>query len=502
MHPVLFIHSETHLKYIVLNSLKKDIIAYPLTSINNNIISNRIGIIWNNNFDHIPIGEEILKINKFKFKWFKKEFYDIFSKLDNLTIDLLSCDLNDNDLKNEIKILEMNLNKITINYSLNKNEMLIGNYNTENNNESIKHIYFTDYINNWFYDLNINNNAFILNDGIVITSKSNSIMNYNQSTTNIICVSSGIDFTAFVHENGTVYTYGNNCVGQLGLGSLKGSEHVQRVLNLFDIEIIRCGGQHSLALSKNGVVYGFGNNTSGQLMNDTLDIITKPKKIMKDAKMISCGYAHSAILLSNCDVHIFGNNSHKQSNKIITNAKSVSCGSHHTAILLNNNNIVTFGYGIYGQLGHGNTLTMETPTIIKKNNGIAVSCGEFHTAILLENSNVVMFGKIQNEIILKPKILLYNNIVDISCEYNDTNMLLSNGDVMNDKEMIKIKNVSSLKNGNVILTTHQFRKSKILTSLLEENTNSYVKMNGIMINKLKIKNNHMFGFKNKFIRVI
>ena len=67
MTSVLFLHPNLHLKHIVLNSLKRDIIAYSLNNIDIESDINRIGIMWDNIYNTIPFGNEILELNNYKF---------------------------------------------------------------------------------------------------------------------------------------------------------------------------------------------------------------------------------------------------------------------------------------------------------------------------------------------------------------------------------------------------------------------------------------------------
>src|SRR3990167_867795 len=66
----------------------------------------------------------------------------------NLTIDLITCNVNNPDIIGKIHSIESELN-IRIRYSVDKTGMLDGNWVLESDNVDIKDFYFTDLIDNW-----------------------------------------------------------------------------------------------------------------------------------------------------------------------------------------------------------------------------------------------------------------------------------------------------------------------------------------------------------------
>ena len=109
---------------------------------------------------------------------------------------------------------------------------------------------------------------------------------------NIVQVSCGPYFTAFITLDGELYTFGNNTHKQLGnfhnqpiyphkVDRMSGQKIIQ----------ISCGGSHMVALTDKGEVYSWGDNMCGQL--GLGDKITRflPSKInmAKEIKQVSCG---------------------------------------------------------------------------------------------------------------------------------------------------------------------------------------------------------------------
>jgi alpha-tubulin suppressor-like RCC1 family protein len=68
----------------------------------------------------------------------------------------------------------------------------------------------------------------------------------------------------------------------------------------------------------------------------------------------------------------------------------LSCGRRHVALRDQEGLAWTYGWGLYGQLGHGDSKDCETPTVVAVTKGrggrgrcIDVACGGWHTAFLL-----------------------------------------------------------------------------------------------------------------------
>lgn len=79
----------------------------------------------------------------------------------------------------------------------------------------------------------------------------------------IIKISSGINFTMALDDEGKVYVWGNNTYGQLGNGGLKNSDEPILVESLIKEKIvdISTGDNYSGVVTEKGDVYtwGFGN---------------------------------------------------------------------------------------------------------------------------------------------------------------------------------------------------------------------------------------------------
>ncbi|KAG9275615.1 hypothetical protein AMEX_G10150, partial [Astyanax mexicanus] len=85
-------------------------------------------------------------------------------------------------------------------------------------------------------------------------------------------ISAGGDHSFALSLSGTVFGWGRNNAGQLGLGNAESKLSPQPLRSLCGIPLaqISAGGDHSFALSMSGAVFGWGRNNSGQLgLGDT-----------------------------------------------------------------------------------------------------------------------------------------------------------------------------------------------------------------------------------------
>ena len=155
-----------------------------------------------------------------------------------------------------------------------------------------------------------------------------------------------------------------------------------------------CGLVHTITLSDDGTVYSFGRNEEGALGLGHNNDVSLPTPIpnLPKIKMISCGANFTVCVDDEGFIWSFGNNNHGQlgtGNKINTNVPqkledippvlSVSCGSHHTLMITNDDNLWSCGRNQYGQLCHGNQDGQLKPQQTSFSNISQISAGCYHS---------------------------------------------------------------------------------------------------------------------------
>ena len=175
-------------------------------------------------------------------------------------------------------------------------------------------------------------------------------------TNNKITISqaSGSYHSIFIDTNGYVYTCGGGNWGQLGHGNENSTSTPTLIqtyidsnganINYTDITIIQAYGgmQHSIFIDTNGYVYTCGYGGYGELGHGDQYQKKRPTLIQNyiDANGTSINYTNITIL-------------------------QASGSNFHSIFLDSNGNVYSCGYGQYTSLGHGDTATYLTPTLIQ-----------------------------------------------------------------------------------------------------------------------------------------
>jgi alpha-tubulin suppressor-like RCC1 family protein len=108
-------------------------------------------------------------------------------------------------------------------------------------------------------------------------------------------------------SDGTVWTWGANMFGQLGNGSTNAANiPVQAGLN--SIKGLGGRGYHTLAADSSGSIWGWGWNAAGELGNGTSNFTTVPVMVLglTNPAMVSAGYKFSIALMTNGTVYQWG----------------------------------------------------------------------------------------------------------------------------------------------------------------------------------------------------
>lgn len=177
--------------------------------------------------------------------------------------------------------------------------------------------------------------------------------------TMIVNAATGRNHTLCLTENGTVYAFGDNIQGQLGLGNSCATFVVTPTRIKYKgnpIVSVACGAEFSILLDCEGFVWSFGSPEYGQLGNNTdgkyfasankmgLDTVKTAFRIpvwiekTKDGQAVPC-----------LDVKI----------------TNVACGANHCVALDAKKRVFTWGFGGYGRLGHSEQKDEYRPRLVQ-----------------------------------------------------------------------------------------------------------------------------------------
>jgi alpha-tubulin suppressor-like RCC1 family protein len=138
----------------------------------------------------------------------------------------------------------------------------------------------------------------------------------------------------FLSADGQMQAWGDNGVGNLGLGHqayLNGCTTLTLPPDSFgrpcELVDFACGMEHSLALTKEGQLFSWGNNSYGQLGRSTTSssplLVSFPDPNTRVVQ-VACGAFYSAALTDDGSVYTWGSNSYRQLGDIVNSGNRSS----------------------------------------------------------------------------------------------------------------------------------------------------------------------------------
>ncbi len=179
-------------------------------------------------------------------------------------------------------------------------------------------------------------------------------------------VSTGKDFTCAVLDDASLYCWGSNSRGQLGLGDTSDRRTPQRVLpHNFIISSVAAGDEHACAIMIDNDLYCWGRGSAGALGLGSLDDQLAPRRVL-------------------------------------SNVEKVALGTHVTCAIVNSGTLPAitrcWGRNHYGELGIGNA---AIPRILDANHSSAlfpaglteVAAGHHFTCGIFQGGSAACWGR-------------------------------------------------------------------------------------------------------------
>jgi alpha-tubulin suppressor-like RCC1 family protein len=226
--------------------------------------------------------------------------------------------------------------------------------------------------------------------------------------------------------NGTVWSWGLNSYGQLGDGSTNWGKNGDlsttpvQTYGLTNVKSLGGRGYHTLALETNGTVWAWGRNEYGELgigvafnsgNNGYGQGTNIPVQVigLTNPASLSAGGFFSLALMSNGTVMAWGQNNYGQcgngsnTNCLLpapvlglTNVAAISGGWEATLALLSNGTVWSWGLNGNGELGDGTTNNRYSPVqVIGLSNIISVWEGDENSMALRADGTVWKWGENQ-----------------------------------------------------------------------------------------------------------
>jgi len=200
-----------------------------------------------------------------------------------------------------------------------------------------------------------------ISDGVTVTGSSLPVQVLGLSGT-INAVACGTYSNYVLKNDGTVWAWGRNELGELGNGTIVDSQTPAQVSGLSNISAIASVGTAGMALKNDGTVWTWGDNS-----NDALGI-TGTEAYTTTAAQIPSGS--------------------------LSGITAIAGAGDHAVALKSNGSVWTWGYNGLDALGNGGTTTSSTPGLVSGLSGTitAITSGYDHVAALANDGTVWTWG--------------------------------------------------------------------------------------------------------------
>lgn len=221
-------------------------------------------------------------------------------------------------------------------------------------------------------------------------------------------VGAGYLHSCALNSSGEVYCWGNNEVGQLGIGKNSEVELIpQKVPGLNSVTSLSVGFGHNCAITGK-MIYCWGQNGNGKLGNGSDQPETKPTLVkgLNNAVSIFAGRVNTCAIDASFNAYcwgdnktgILGNGSKELSVtpvqvKNLSNVKQIVSGSNHSCAITNDGSTYCWGDNTNGQLGLIGVTESLVPMLVSTlPKAQSITAGSGHSCILTQENKIFCWG--------------------------------------------------------------------------------------------------------------
>jgi alpha-tubulin suppressor-like RCC1 family protein len=209
-----------------------------------------------------------------------------------------------------------------------------------------------------------------------------------------------------------LYAWGGNGSGQLGLGPPQPPGFVSTptpVGSATDWRVVSAARFYSCGVHEDGSLWCWGENQLGQLGDGTIDDRHEPTQVgtATDWRFVTATDLHTCGIRNDGSLWCWGQNSEGQasgdgttSNGVVTpmrvgndSWKTVRAGSQYTCAIRTDSTLWCWGANFHGQLGDGTITDRSTPVQIGTATWTALSAGYAHTCGIQANRSLWCWGE-------------------------------------------------------------------------------------------------------------
>jgi len=211
--------------------------------------------------------------------------------------------------------------------------------------------------------------------------------------------------------NGTVWGWGQNSQGDLGVGDTAGRSVAVQAVGINGIVAISSGSDHALAIKSDGTIWAWGADGFGQVgvQPPPTNRVTSPVQVAftfpASVVQVGAGNGTSLALDANGTVWTWGTPLGVSPTRLQVTPTAVSfagnpkivliaIGIDHALAVDSSGTLWSWGGNAYGQLGNGTTNASASPGVVPGLNGIAaVASGQFFSLATDSSGRVWGWGR-------------------------------------------------------------------------------------------------------------
>ncbi|MDR2182792.1 MAG: hypothetical protein LBE55_01325 [Clostridiales bacterium] len=219
----------------------------------------------------------------------------------------------------------------------------------------------------------------------------------------VAAVSAGGLHTMAIKNDGSLWAWGHNTLGQLGNGEVSDLDApiIQPIKIMDGVIAVSAGNSHTMAITADGVLWAWGSNWRGALGDGTGIDRHSPVRVMDDVASVAAGHSFTMAARTDGSLWVWGDNQMGQlgdgtteyrfgPRRMMEDVAAISIEGFGVAAIGNDGGLWTWG-GWGSQLDDGTEQFNDTPTR-KMDDVIAVSASDHHTMAVTADGTLWGWG--------------------------------------------------------------------------------------------------------------